>query len=213
MPNAVFFNSYKLKKDASVPDFLHTKEKLTTEYVSKQKGWVSSAYFVDGETWADYSIWETMDDLNTFIASSRAATASGANELAKKTYSFMNLNSGKSHRFSVERCYGFEKMHFDTSNIITFHSYKLKDGASVSDFTLAVEKASIEFVSQQKGWISSKLLLDGDTWADIAIFNTEDDLKAFVKLCNKNDLTSKWFSFIDFGKLRRHRFYVERSYK
>ena len=37
MPNAVFFVSFKLKKGASVPDFLLAAEKLNNEYMSKWK--------------------------------------------------------------------------------------------------------------------------------------------------------------------------------
>ena len=212
MSNVVFFNAYKLKTGASVPDFLHAKEQLTNEHVAKHKGFISSAYFLDGETWADYSIWETADDLNAFIASSRAASARGDNELAKKTYSYMNFNSNISHRFSVERSYGFDKGHFNRSNIISFHSYSLKEGAPASDFIHAVEKTSLEFVSKQKGWVSSKLLVDDKTWADIVAFETTEDLNNFVQLCGQNDLTKEWFSYINYSGLRRHRFSVERSF-
>ena len=99
MPNAVFFNSYKLKEGASVPDFLLAAEKLWNEHISKQKGYISFNLLVDGETWADSTIFETMDDANAFLASSQ----SGTNDLAQKFYSFLNFNSCKSHVFSVER--------------------------------------------------------------------------------------------------------------
>lgn len=53
MSKAVFFNSYKLKKGASVSDFLVAVENLTNEYISKQKGYISFQLLVDGEIWAD----------------------------------------------------------------------------------------------------------------------------------------------------------------
>jgi heme-degrading monooxygenase HmoA len=105
MSNAVFFNSYKLKKGTSVPDFLIAAEKLTNEHISKQKGFISSTFLVDGEVWADYTIFETMDDLNAFLESSRAAQASDTNDLAEKFYSFLNFNSCRSHVFSAERSF------------------------------------------------------------------------------------------------------------
>ena len=50
MPNAVFYVSYKLKKGASVSEFLLAAEKLNNEYMSKQKGYISWKQLVDGDT-------------------------------------------------------------------------------------------------------------------------------------------------------------------
>jgi len=96
MSEAVFFNSYKLKKGASVPDFLIAVEKLT-QHTSTQKGCISFNLFVDDETWADMSTWETMDDAKNF------AKAGGPKDLAEKFYSFIDFNSCKSHFFEAVR--------------------------------------------------------------------------------------------------------------
>ena len=103
MPNAVFLNSYKLKKGASVPDFLLAVDRLWNEHISKQKGFISSKLLVDNETWTDFTIFESMDDLNAFLALSEKT--GGTNDLAENFYSFLNLNSCKSHLFSVEKSY------------------------------------------------------------------------------------------------------------
>ena len=212
MFNAVYFNSYKLKKAASVPDFIAAISNLFKENIINTKGHVSSALLLDGEIWADYSIWETMEDLNAFITSSRTKSANGTNGLAERFYSFCNFSVGRSHRFSVKGCYNFDMKHFITPNIVSYHSYKLKKGVSVSDFMLALEKANTDFASKQKGWISSKLLSDGKTWADIAIFESKEDLEQFAKLCGKNELTKKCQSFMDIGSLRSHLFSLEKSF-
>ena len=99
MANAVYCVSYKLKKGASVPDFLLAAEKLNNEQISKQKGYISWKQLVDDKnTWADLITFETMDDLNSFKEVSKKPT-----ELAKKFYSFMSLNplSTKIHLFSI----------------------------------------------------------------------------------------------------------------
>ena len=101
MSNAVFFNSYKLKKGVSIQDFLLAVDKLTDGHISKKKGFISSTLLLDGETWADYSTWKTMKDLEAFLESAQ----SSKNDLAEKFYSFLNLNSCKSHVFSVEKSY------------------------------------------------------------------------------------------------------------
>ena len=100
MSNAIYYVSYKLKKGASVPDFLRAAEKLNNEHISKQKGFISWTQAVDGNTWADICTFETMDDLNNFLAVSRKP-----GELAKKFYSFMNPFSCKAHTFSVKKSY------------------------------------------------------------------------------------------------------------
>ena len=98
------------------------------------------------------------------------------------------------------------------ANVVTFNSYKLQKGASIPDFLLAMEKLINEFVSKQKGFISSKTLVDGETWADFTIFETNDDLNAFVPLCSKNELARKCYTFMDFDTLNSHVFSVEKSF-
>ncbi|MCL2546658.1 MAG: hypothetical protein FWE06_05615 [Oscillospiraceae bacterium] len=100
MSNAIYYVSYKLKKGASVPDFLSASERLNNEHISKQKGYISWQQLVDGDTWADICTFETMDDLENFKAASRNPC-----EAAKEFYSFMRLMTCKQHIFSVERSY------------------------------------------------------------------------------------------------------------
>ena len=100
MANVVFYVSYKLKKGASVSEFLLASEKLNDAYMSKQKGYISWKQLVDGETWADWLTFATMEDAK------RVEQATEPNALAEKFYSYINLNSCKTHFFTVEREYG-----------------------------------------------------------------------------------------------------------
>jgi len=100
MSYAVYFVSYKLKKGASVPEFLQASKKLNDEYISKRKGYISWQQMVDGDTWADMCNFETMDDLRAFEEASQTP-----NEHALAFYSFLNLNSCRGHQFLVERDY------------------------------------------------------------------------------------------------------------
>ena len=101
MPNAVFFNSYKLKKGASVSDFLAAVEKLNNEHISKQKGYISWKIFVSENEWADMLTFETMEDVKAFEENSSA----NPSEFALEFYSFINAMSCKSRYFTVERSY------------------------------------------------------------------------------------------------------------
>jgi len=99
MSNVVFFNSYKLKKGVSVPAFLEATEKLINEHTSKQKGFISSKRAVDGETWADFTVFQTMEDAKNF------AEGSDPSGLAEKFYSFLNFNSCVTRFFTIEGSY------------------------------------------------------------------------------------------------------------
>jgi len=101
MSNVVFSNTYKLKKGASVPDFLLAIEKLIKEHISKQNGYVSFQLLSEGDTWVDSVTFETMDNLNAFLESSQ----NNKNELAEKFYSFLNFATCKSTVYSVEMSY------------------------------------------------------------------------------------------------------------
>ena len=94
MANVTFFNTYKLKKGASVPDFLAAAEALREGYICKRKGFLSFELMVDGETWADATRFETMEDAKGF------AEAEEPNPLAETFYSYLNLVSCKSHFFT-----------------------------------------------------------------------------------------------------------------
>ena len=101
MPNVVFFNTYKLKNGASVPDFSLAVDKLIKEHISKKKGYVSFKLLSEGDAWADYVMFETMEDLNAFLESSE----NEKNELAEKFYSFLDFETCKSSIYSVEKSY------------------------------------------------------------------------------------------------------------
>ena len=100
MSNAVFFCSSKLKKGASIPDFLLAAEKLNNEFISKQKGYISWKQLVDGDTWADFIIFETMTDAKKFEENSV-----NAGELAQNFYSFIDLDSCQMNYFTIEKNY------------------------------------------------------------------------------------------------------------
>jgi len=98
--NAVWFISYKLKKDASEADFLLASEACRNEVLSKKKGFISWQVLRNGDTWVDLCTWETMED------AVNAETDDGApNPIAQKFYSFINFNSLSHKVYSVEKSY------------------------------------------------------------------------------------------------------------
>ena len=96
MPNAVFYVSYKLKKKASVSEFLLATKELNDGYMSKQKGYISWQQLRDGDTWVDLLTFETMEDAK------RVEGSKEPNELAERFYSFINFFSCKMRFYEVE---------------------------------------------------------------------------------------------------------------
>ncbi len=99
MSKAVFYVSFKLKKTASEQDFLKAAEKLNDEYMSRQKGYISWQQLKDGDTWADYITFETMEDAK------RVESNTEPHPAALEFYSFLNLSTCKTHMFTLERDY------------------------------------------------------------------------------------------------------------
>jgi len=99
---------------------------------------------------------------------------------------------------------------------VFFNSYKLKEGASISEFLAAVEEVKNEYISKQKGFISYKLLVDGDKWADLTTFESLDDAKQFgernkAKGSEINKYSLIFYSFINILTCRSHYFTIEKS--
>ena len=98
------------------------------------------------------------------------------------------------------------------SNAVMFITFKLKEGASVPDFLCASEKLNSEAFSKAKGFISWKQLIDGETWADLLMWETMDDAKNSMEACETNSLVNEFCSFIDQESVKHHLFSVAKSY-
>lgn len=102
------------------------------------------------------------------------------------------------------------------SNALHLNIYKLKKGVAVSDFLLAAEKLCNEEIAKKKGYISFKLMVDGETWVDVVTFETMEDLQAFEEASHHpSELAKNFYSFINFTAKgnKHHQLSVERSYE
>jgi len=98
------------------------------------------------------------------------------------------------------------------SNVVEFVSFNLKKGVLVSDFLLEADKFNSEFLSSQKGYISRKLIVDGEMWADSVLWETEEDVIKAYEIADENAVAREYFSFMDGESVKVHFFSVERSY-
>ena len=202
MSNAVFCNTYKLKKGSSVPDFVHSVEQLVTEYASKQKGFISCQLFNDGDTWADIGVFETMEDAKNF------ENPSAPNEFATKFYSFLNFNSCISRMYSVEQSHQHQAA---TAKAAMLISFKLAKGASVPDFLVASKKVYSEFISKQKGYCSWKQLTDGKSWADLLTWESIEDAQNAMEASATSAAALEFFPFLDNESVKSHIYTIEKS--
>ena len=83
------------------------------------------------------------------------------------------------------------------ANIIGMVSFTLKEGVSESDFLLVHEKYNREFVSKQNGYITHKLLVNGDKWTDLVILESMDDTQNTFEAVGKNAVAIEVMSLID----------------
>jgi len=96
------------------------------------------------------------------------------------------------------------------SNAVWFISYKLVEGASVSDFLQASKAANDEVLSKQKGYISWTVLAQGDTWVDLCTWETmEDAINAESENGEVHPAAAKFYAFIDYSTLNHQVYSVE----
>jgi len=67
MSNVIEYAPFYLKKEVSIPDFMLASDRLQSEFLSKQKGYVSRKLLAKGEVWCDLIFWETMDDAQSAL--------------------------------------------------------------------------------------------------------------------------------------------------
>ena len=98
------------------------------------------------------------------------------------------------------------------SNAVMFISYKLAKDVSAQDFLLASEKVNNDFMSKQKGYISWKVLVDGDVWADLLTWETKEDAQNAMAVGGANADNQKFFALLDSESVKMQIFTVEKSY-
>ncbi len=82
-------------------------------------------------------------------------------------------------------------------NIVEFAPFCLKKEVSIPDFLLASDKFQSEFISLQKGYISRKLLVNGEAWTDLVVWETMEDAKNAAKMIYENAAAWEYIAFID----------------
>ena len=197
MPNAVTLYSYKLKDGVPTSDFLAAADRVNSEYMSKQKGFISWKVLSDGETWSDLLTWETMEDAHN------AANRSKTYAFAAEYFTFMDFDSLKAYYFIVENNYQSGR----TPVTGALHMFKLKDGASAGH-SLVADKLCAWFPKTHKNVVSFNVFSDGEMWADLVTF----DSKTNQNIDEKSPLIQEYFSFGSGLPAKPYHFTVMKNY-
>ena len=97
------------------------------------------------------------------------------------------------------------------AHVYIYHSYKLKEGKSEQEFLRVAEKFSNEPSLKTKGFVSWTLIKDGETWADILVYESMDDFENASKSIHKIPSVHELGSFFDIASITEHRFTVAAS--
>ncbi|WP_312372935.1 hypothetical protein [Lachnoclostridium sp.] len=98
------------------------------------------------------------------------------------------------------------------ANTVEFASFNLKKGASVPEFLLVSDRFNSIFLSKQKGYISRKLLCDGEMWADSVLWETMEDVHRAYKNADVDAAACEYLSFMDEQSVKVLFLPVEKSY-
>ncbi len=82
-------------------------------------------------------------------------------------------------------------------NIVEFPSFTLKEGVSESDFLFVHERFNSDFLSKQKGYISHKLLKDGEKWYDLVVWESTEAIQSAFKDIYESAAAAEYISLID----------------
>ena len=100
------------------------------------------------------------------------------------------------------------------ANNIEFVAFKLKKSVSESEFRLISDKFNSEFLEKQKGYVSRKLLTKDDLWADMVIWETEEDFQNAMNASKEDAAATQYLSCLNLSAKGSffHFFNIEKSY-
>jgi phenylalanine-4-hydroxylase len=82
-------------------------------------------------------------------------------------------------------------------NVVELVSFYLKEGITQADFLCVHEKFHNEFISKQKGYISHKLIVKDNTWSELVVWETMEDVQSAFKAIYENAAAAEYMALID----------------
>ncbi|MCL2847289.1 MAG: hypothetical protein FWE13_00870 [Firmicutes bacterium] len=88
--------------------------------------------------------------------------------------------------------------------------YKLKKGTCEEEFLAASKLLGVEYISQQKGYVSWQQLKCDGIWVDVLTWESLEDAKTFESSGGGGDLAQKFYSFINLTSCKTRYHTLER---
>jgi len=82
-------------------------------------------------------------------------------------------------------------------HILEMPAFKIKEGVTEDDFLFAHEKFNREFMAKQEGYVSHKLIRNGDNWFDIAVWASMEAKEKAFKDIYKNAAAMEYIPLIE----------------
>jgi len=98
------------------------------------------------------------------------------------------------------------------AKVMEFVQFKLKEGASVTDFLTASDKFQKDYLTKCKGYITRTLALKDDMWVDCVIWETMDNAQKAMEEAYESPLFTDFGSFLDIENCEAQHLVVQRTY-
>lgn len=96
--------------------------------------------------------------------------------------------------------------------VVEFVTFKLNEGVSEQQLLATSDEFNESFLSLQKGYISRKLIRDGNIWSDIVLWETMEDAMSAVKACENNPAVGSYFKCIEESSCTMRHFSIVKNY-
>ena len=83
------------------------------------------------------------------------------------------------------------------SKVIEIVFYKVNEGVTEEQLIKASDEFEEGFLSLQKGYVGRKLVRDGDTWSDVAFWDSMEDAMNAVKAVEGSTAAESYDACID----------------
>ncbi|MCL2855207.1 MAG: hypothetical protein FWE21_06265 [Defluviitaleaceae bacterium] len=97
-------------------------------------------------------------------------------------------------------------------NAVWVIQFKLKKGVTAEEFLTASQKCQDEVISQQKGYLSWKQLVDGDTWIDVIEWQTREDADAALTAGASNPAAQEFYAKMNINSVKHQTLSVAKVY-
>jgi len=95
-------------------------------------------------------------------------------------------------------------MKYDNCLCVEYVTFKLKKGISIEIFRKCSDELDANFLANEDGFLSRKLLLlhDGETWADLAFWRDTTAAKAAEEKFMKDPVTKAYGDLVDMDTIK-----------